>query len=144
MPIDIDSFVAIVEDTLPCLLTETDPHRLGTVLPGSRTRLELDRQALRLDVSTPVEGAHDGLSAEDLADLLTFNFPNDLTRGSFLAAGGGAGHLALTASLSLTATSPEEACDAILDQIAAALALSERIVQRRARAFSQGNPNHVA
>ena len=141
MPFDVDSFVAKVEDTLPCLLTETDPNHFGTVLPGCMTRLELDADALRLDFSTPVDGAHDGLSAADLADLLTFNFPNDLTRGSFLAAGGGAGHLALTASLSLPATTPEEASAAILDQIAAALALGERIVQRRERAFSQGNPN---
>ena len=144
MPFDVDSFVAAVEDRLPCLFTEIAPQHQGTVLAGSDTVLDLDRQALRLEFSTPVAGAHNGLPDRDLLDLLTFNFPNDLTRGSFLAAGGGAGHLVLTASLSLPASSPEEACDAILDQIAAALALGERIVQRRARAFSQGMSNNVA
>ena len=139
MAFDLESFVATVEDSLPCLLTETAPHRRTTVLAGSGTLLDLNTETLRLDVSTPVAGAHDGLPEADLLDLLAFNFPNDLTRGSFLAPGGGAGHLVLTTSLPLAQTSAEEACSAILDQVAAALALGERIVQRRISAFNTGN-----
>lgn len=134
----VKSFAAALEDALPCIFTEIEPDHLATVLAGSDTVIDLDAEALRLDVSTPVAGAHDGLPAETLQDLLGFNFPNDLTRGSFLAGGRGAGQLALTASLPLAATSAEAACDAILDQIAAALALGERIAGRQTRGFSQG------
>lgn len=144
MPVDIDSFVVTVEDTLPCLFSETSPGNRGTVLPGSETRIVLDEAALHLDISTPVEGAHDGVPAPVLLDLLTLNFPNDLTRGSFLAAGGGAGHLALCASLSLTATSAEDACKVILDQVAASLALGERIVGQLNTNRDHGGPNHAA
>jgi hypothetical protein len=138
MPFDLDSFAATVEDRLPCLFEETSPGFSVTVLPGSDTVLTLDHQAMRLEFATPVIGAHNGLSTDDLADLMMFNFPNDLTRGSFLAGGGGAGHLVLTASLPVSATTPDEACAAILDQVAAALALGDRIAQRRAAAFKQG------
>lgn len=144
MPPDVDSFAETLEDTLPCLFTRIASNHRSAFLAGPETRIDLQESPPRLEFSTPVEGAHDGLSAADLQDLLSFNFPNDLTRGSFLAGGRGAGNLALNASLALAETTAEEACDAIFDQIAAALALGERIAQRRAGTFSQGSLNDAS
>jgi hypothetical protein len=144
MPFDIDSFAAAVEDTLPCVFDETTAQQRSTFLAGPDTRIVLDAGLLRLEFTTPVEGAHDGLPADALLDLLRFNFPNDLTRGSFLSGGRGAGHLALTASLPLEGASAEAACNAILDQIAAAIALGERLVQRRTGPGNKGSAKDVA
>lgn len=139
----IEAVIEALEEALPCGFVEVAPGRRSAVFEGSGTHLDLDEEARMLVLSTPVAGAHDGLPAEDLLDLLAFNVPNDLTRGSFLAQGGAAGHLGLTDALPFQGLRPDVAVRAVLDQIAAALALGEHLVQRRAGRLAHREDTHA-
>lgn len=129
---DLEAFITALEEALQCSFTELDDTCARCLLDGTRTKIDVDGAGGVLRLSTPIEGAHDGLLAEDLLDLLTLNFPNDLCRGSFLAAGRMSGMIELFETVPLKGLAADNAATLVYDQIAAALAVGERIATRHA------------
>ena len=123
--------VDLLEAELPCLFDEIAPGVLMTTLAGSRTRVRIDEAISQIHIATPVNGAHNGLPAPHIAELLKLNFPNDLLGQSFLAQGNAAGHLDLIDIVTVTSVTPRQAFQRILDQIRASIEISLRIADAR-------------
>ena len=127
--------LAYLEEHLPCLFDEMGAGIRSTYLAGSITHVRIDEAADLVEVSTPVDGAHNGLAPEVLVDLLKLNFPNELIGQSHFAQGAASGYLDLRDSFPVTSMTGEQALARILEQIVASLEVADRIVQVRHKAM---------
>ena len=123
--------INFLEEALPCTFDEFSDCVWTTVLAGSRTTLRIDSTRGEVLIQTPVNGAHNGLRAQYLLELLMLNAPNDFIGHSFLAQGRAAGHLDLIDLFPVTSATSQQILDRILEQITASAELAERIVEAR-------------
>lgn len=110
-------------------------NQIVTII-DDRQRLELslsdDRE--RVHITTPIEGAHDGLPNKVLNTLLEKNYPNDATAGALLRRRANKDFLEMVNVVPVAAMRPDDVAKLASNQAARAIALSDSLeVKVRAR-----------
>ena len=118
-----------LETSLPCVFVPDADGNCRADLQGSETVITFTLATRELFVTTPVEGAHDGLPKTILTTLLKLNFPKNKIGNSWIRPARAAGHYELADGFTVISVTPADATDRILGQIRASVELGELIVE---------------
>lgn len=121
----IELFAKALTEVLGHPVAESAEDRIVLVI-GDRQRLELSLSAdgERIHITTPIEGAHDGLPNKVLNTLLEKNYPGNATAAALLRRRADQEFLEMVNVLPVAAMRPDDVAKIAANQAAQAMALS--------------------